>query len=73
VVVVAAAIHQYAAVALGGILPAAITGLSGLIGGTLVSADPTTSKLRVFVGGDESLGYASPNGNIVLDFGGRLL
>jgi len=72
VCVQAAASQGKALYARGGLLPKAITGLGSVAAASLVSVDPVTNKLRVFVAGDESLGYSSPNGNVFLQFSGRV-
>lgn len=72
VCVAAASAGMKAQIAVGGLLPPTITGLASQTGGGLVSVNPTTGKLRAFVAGDDSLGYTTPSGSVVLLFHGRL-
>lgn len=61
---------QYAT---GGLLPQAISGLSGQTGGTMISVNPANSRLRVWQVGDDTLGYTDPNGNILLVYPGHVV
>lgn len=56
----------------GGLLPPAITGLTGMTAGALLAADATTSRLRAWVSGDDALAYTSPGGSALLLFPGRM-
>ncbi len=49
----------------GGLLPAKYFGLAGSAAGTAVSANTTTSRLKVWVAGDEILGFLDAKGNVL--------
>lgn len=57
---------------MGGALPKSVSLVSGLPFNALVSADPVTSKLRVFQAGDTELGITTALGTIVLKFPVRI-
>ena len=72
VCVAAASAGKKAQIALGGIVPPTLSGLTSQTGGALVSVDPVTGKLRAWVAGDDALGYTTPKGCVLLMFNGRM-
>jgi hypothetical protein len=56
-----------AQIAVGGMLPQAITGLGTMTGGAKVSVNPATSRLKAWVGGDTAVGMTTPSGCVLLD------
>jgi hypothetical protein len=73
VVLSAASVGGKAVIAVGGVIPRSISGIASITAGALVAADATTSRLRAWVAGDDGLGYATPAGNVVWLYSGRVV
>jgi hypothetical protein len=72
VCVAAASALGRTAVATGGLLPQSISGITSIGAASLVAADATTSRLRLATNSDDTMGYSSPQGSVLLEFIGRV-